>query len=159
MIVRPRLVLDTNLLVSRLLLPDSLPAAAVRKAVREADILASDDTLLELADILSRPKFDRYVSLEDRREFLRSFGRIALKVEIVRTVHACRLPARSRGFASARPPKASGHRRAKAGDPRDNKFLELAVNGEARAIITGDRDLLDLHPFQTAQILSPAQYF
>jgi putative PIN family toxin of toxin-antitoxin system len=133
MILRQKIVLDTNTLVSRLLLPDSLPARAARKAIRQGDILSSQDTLFELADVLSRPKFDKYVSLEDRREFLRYFTRIAEKVQIVKTVSACR-------------------------DVKDNKFLELAVNGEASVIITGDRDLLDLHPFLTVQIISPANY-
>jgi predicted nucleic acid-binding protein len=37
-------------------------------------------------------------------------------------------------------------------------FLELAVNGEADLIITGEADLLTLHPFRGIDILSPASY-
>jgi predicted nucleic acid-binding protein len=43
-------------------------------------------------------------------------------------------------------------------DPRDDKFLEVAVNGRADAIVTGDQDLLVLNPFQGIPILSPAGY-
>lgn len=43
-------------------------------------------------------------------------------------------------------------------DPRDDKFLEVAVNGQADLIITGDRDLLALHPFMGVGIFSPAVY-
>ena len=76
---KERVVVDTNALVSRLLIPGSIPGQAVRKAVAEAQPLASDDTLMELADVLARPKFDPYVTVEERREFLRLFNRIAEK--------------------------------------------------------------------------------
>lgn len=39
-------------------------------------------------------------------------------------------------------------------DPKDNKYLELAVNGQAESIITGDQDLLILHPFQSINIVT-----
>ncbi len=75
-----RIVADTNLLVSRLLLPQSVPAEAVRKAVDEGRLLVSEATLEELADVLSRAKFDPYVSLEDRQAFIRVLNRIAERV-------------------------------------------------------------------------------
>lgn len=128
-----RIVLDTNALISRLLLPASVPGRAVRKAVDEAQVLVSEPTLEELADVLSRAKFDPYLTIEERQEFLRLLGRIAEVVPIVHVVRACR-------------------------DPRDDKFLELAVNGEADLIVTGDEDLLALHPFRGIPILTPASY-
>jgi uncharacterized protein len=130
---RARLVVDTNALVSRLLLPDSVSARAVRKAVDEGRLLVSGGTMEELARVLGRAKFDPYVSIEDRQEFIRRLGRIAEMVPIVQTVRACR-------------------------DPGDDKFLEVAVNGRADLIITGDRDLLALNPFMGIAILSPAAY-
>ena len=54
-------------------------------------------------------------------------------VEVVRAVRACR-------------------------DPDDDRFLEVAVNGDADVIVSGDRDLLVLHPFQKIAILTPADY-
>lgn len=66
---RARIVLDTNALVSRLLVPDSLPGRVVRKAVDEGLILMSESTLYALADVLGREKFDAYVSIQDREEF------------------------------------------------------------------------------------------
>jgi putative PIN family toxin of toxin-antitoxin system len=130
---RARIVVDTNILVSRLLLANSVPAQALRKAVIEARLLVSDATMTELADVLARPKFDAYVSLEDRQQFFRLLGRIAEMVPVVHTIRACR-------------------------DPRDDKFLELAVNGEADLIVTGDEDLLALHPFRGIPIITPAAY-
>jgi uncharacterized protein len=130
---RARIVVDTNTLVSRLLLANSVPAQAVRKAVGEARLLVSDATMTELADVLARPKFNAYVSLEDRQQFFRLLGRIAEMVPVVHTIRACR-------------------------DPRDDKFLELAVNGEADLIVTGDEDLLALDPFRGIPIITPAAY-
>jgi predicted nucleic acid-binding protein len=43
-------------------------------------------------------------------------------------------------------------------DPKDDKFLEVALNGKADLIITGDADLLTLHPWREIAILSPANY-
>ena len=43
-------------------------------------------------------------------------------------------------------------------DPKDDKFLEVALNGRADVIITGDADLLALHPWREIAILTPAEY-
>jgi putative PIN family toxin of toxin-antitoxin system len=131
--LRERLVTDTNALISRLLLPSSIPGQAVRKAVDNGLLLVSEATMEELADVLARPKFDRYISLEDRQQFLRLLGRLAEFVPIVYPVRACR-------------------------DPKDDKFLEAALNGKAAVILSGDSDLLALHPWQGIPILSPAEY-
>lgn len=40
-------------------------------------------------------------------------------------------------------------------DPKDNKFLELAVSGKATCIVSGDKDLLALHPFRGIQMVAP----
>ena len=130
---RPRIVLDTNALVSRLLLPNSIPAKAVRKAVEEGEILMSESTLYELADVLGREKFQAYVSIQDRKEFLRMLGRIVEMVTILHAVHDCR-------------------------DVKDNQILEVAVNGQAQVIVTGDEDLLVLNPFRDISIMKPADY-
>jgi uncharacterized protein len=43
-------------------------------------------------------------------------------------------------------------------DPKDDKFLSLAVCGQATHIVTGDADLLALHPFQGVQIVTPGRF-
>ena len=130
---RRRIVLDTNALVSRLLIPGSIPGQAVRKAVEEGEILMSESTLFELADVLGREKFNTYISIQDRKEFLRMLGRIVEMVTILHAVHDCR-------------------------DDRDNQILEVAVNGQAQVIVTGDEDLFVLNPFRGISILSPVDY-
>lgn len=130
---RPRLVVDNNVLISRLLLPASVPAQAVRKAVDTGQLLVSDATMQELATVLARRKLDAYISVEDRQEFLRLLGRLAKRVPASYVVHACR-------------------------DPKDNIILEAAVNGHADLIITGDSDLLALEIFHEIPIVTPPVY-
>ena len=128
-----RFIADTNLIISRLLLPDSKPAKAFIKAQKGGDMLVSDSTLSELAQVLARPKFDKYLSPEDRKRFFTLIAPLCIKTDIVQTITACR-------------------------DPKDNKFLELALNGSADFILSGDKDLLALHPFQGIPIYKPAEY-
>ena len=128
-----RWVVDTNVLVSRLLLPGGTAARAVDRALANGVLLVSDETLTELAEALARPRFDRYASLDDRRHFVRLLGGVSRLVPIVHRVSACR-------------------------DPRDDKFLHVALNGEAHALISGDGDLLALNPFHGIPVLSPAEF-
>ena len=128
-----RFIADTNLIISRLLLPDSKPAKAFIKAQKGGDMLVSDSTLSELAQVLARPKFDKYLSPEDRKRFFTLIAPLCIKIDIVQTITACR-------------------------DSKDNKFLELALNGSADFILSGDKDLLALHPFQGIPIYKPAEY-
>lgn len=128
-----KLVLDTNLWVSRLLVPTGTAAKAVDRALEQGVPLMSEETLQELAEVLARPKFDRYVSTEQRQHFIRLLGGVVRMVQIRHRVAACR-------------------------DPKDDKFLHVALNAEAEMIVTGDADLLALHPFHGIDILSPADF-
>ena len=127
---RKRVVADTNVLVSRLFLANSVPGRAVRKAVDQAQLLVSDATLEELAEVLSRPA---WISQADKLEFFRLLSRIAEMVTVTYPVQACR-------------------------DPQDDKFLEVAVNGQADLILTGDKDLLALDSYHSVRIVTPARY-
>jgi uncharacterized protein len=126
-----RVILDTNVLISRLLLVDSTASRAVRRLLDRSQPLVSEDTLTELADTLSRPKFDPYVSREDRQRFFELYARVAEWVTVTTTIRRCR-------------------------DPKDDKFLELAVDGKADWIVTGDKDLVELSPHQGILIMTPA---
>ncbi len=130
-----RVVFDTNVLVSRLLAAkESLPAQAVRLVMEGTAVhLFSEVTFQELGDVLIRPKFDSYLSREKRLHFLFEMRELSEFVTINRTFSLCR-------------------------DPRDNKFLDLAACGNADYLITGDEDLLELHPFEGVSILSPASF-
>jgi len=126
-------VLDTNTVVSALLLPRSITRQAFDHAFTIGSVLASQTTLDELDDVLRRPKFDRYVKEEGRLRFLATYiGDIQI-VEVRITITDCR-------------------------DAKDNKFLELAVSGMAKCIVSGDRDLLELAPYRGIAILSPNEF-
>jgi putative PIN family toxin of toxin-antitoxin system len=128
-----RCVFDTNVLVSAVLLPDSKPRQALDVALRTGKVLLSFAALAELYEVLTRKKFRPYVEEEDVRLFLAALTRQAEWVEVDVQITACR-------------------------DPKDDKFLELAVSGQATHIISGDLDLLVLHPFQRVQILTPHSF-
>ena len=43
-------------------------------------------------------------------------------------------------------------------DPKDNKYLELALEAGATLLVSSDNDLLSLGPWRDVQILRPAEY-
>ena len=128
-----RFVFDTNTIVSALLLPDSKPRQALDRAQDQGEILISMPVLLELNEVITRSKFDKYVSEEKRKEFLAALVKQAEFLEVTEKITDCR-------------------------DPKDNKFLELAVCGDADCIISGDGDLLVLYPFRGISILQPGDF-
>lgn len=130
---RERIVFDTSVLISGALTTTSTPARALEMAVAKGDLLASTETLRELTEKLLSPKFDAYVSREQREALLMRLAPLVEIVTILQTLHASR-------------------------DPKDDKFLDVAVNGRADVIVTGDRDLLALHPFRGIAIVAPAEY-
>lgn len=87
---RGRYVFDTNVIVSALLLSDSLPSQVFRKALAEGAVLVSPATISELHDVLSRPRFDPYITREERDAFLASFLDRAELVEVTHSVDVCR---------------------------------------------------------------------
>jgi len=127
------LVLGTNLWISRLLMPTGTAAQAVDRALAWGIPLMSEETLSELIEVLSRPKFDKYLTTDDRQHFIRLLGGIVRMVPITHRIAACR-------------------------DPKDDKFLHVALNGGAKLILTGDDDLLMLHPFHGVSIISPTAF-
>lgn len=128
-----RVVTDTNVVVSAALFPNSRPGQALDYAIGQRAILLSAATFAELVEVLWRPRFDRYLSAARRRELLNDLERAADRVVITHRITACR-------------------------DPKDDKFLELAVSGKASHTISGDGDLLALHPFRGVSIITPAAF-
>jgi putative PIN family toxin of toxin-antitoxin system len=128
-----RIVIDTNVLISGLLSTTSTPARALERAVTIGRLVATKETLRELIEKLSSSKFDRYVTRAQRDELLNLLAPVMDIIEVLQPIHAAR-------------------------DPKDDKFLEAAVNGRASVIVTGDRDLLELHPFRGVEIVTAAQY-
>jgi len=126
-------VFDTNAIISAALLKQSVTRRAYERAIGQGKLIASVETIEEVSEVLGRPDFGRYVTEDERLEFLAVFMQETKLVSVRERVDECR-------------------------DPDDNKILELAVSGHAVCIVSGDKDLLVLNPFRGIVILTPAEF-
>jgi putative PIN family toxin of toxin-antitoxin system len=132
-VIEPRrVVIDTNVVISAVLKETSLPALALHLAANRGRLLKSQRAEWELLDVLERPQLAPLIPHRGR-EWIRATLAAAELVTITEAIAACR-------------------------DPDDDKFIELAVNGRADAIVTGDHDLLALNPFRDIPIMTPASF-
>lgn len=128
-----RIVFDTNVLVSALMFEDSIPAQAFFFAIQKGEVLTSTALITELHEVIYRTKFDKYVTDSQREDFMLALVETSTLVDVTESIDVCR-------------------------DPKDNMILELAVSGKAKVIVTGDTDLLDLHPFREIEIINPQTF-
>lgn len=127
------IVLDTGVLVSAAIRPESVPALALEKAFLQFDVCASAATLAELETVLHRSKFDRYAPPEQRAAFIEGLRRQAVLFEVTQEVTDCP-------------------------DPKDNIFLALAETTQAELIIASDPHLTQMHPWRGIPIIPPAAF-
>lgn len=127
-----RVVVDTNIFISAAIKAQSIPNIALYRAAQRGVLLRSHVTEAELMAVIDRPYLARLISLDARNRLLQLMA-MAEMVTITERFAACR-------------------------DPKDDKFLELAVNGRADLILTGDNDLLVLNPFRDIPIVTPATF-
>ncbi len=126
---KPRIIIDTNVLVSSMAFMKSVPQQAVNRALEWGVLLFTPATLQEFKDVVLRPKFDRYIDRDLRVAYFFEISTSSMMVDPKPCLHVCR-------------------------DPNEQKFLEAYQGGEARYLISGDQDLLILKN-DTLQILSP----
>lgn len=126
-------IFDTSTLIGAILKPHSLPAEVYYHAAKKYRLLASNETLQEIREVVQRDKFDRFRSLEERAVALSYYLGL---VEIIRPTLFC----------------------TDCRDEKDNKFLSLALSAEADIIVSSDDDLLVLHPYKNIRILTVRQY-
>ncbi len=129
-----RVVLDTSTLVSAALRVDSIPSQVLLKVLRECEMCASEATLQELATVMLRPKFDRYLARDEREKFVELIRTYSVVWKVRDEVQDCR-------------------------DPQDNKFLALALVCEADVLVSSDDDLLALNPYRDIPVLTPKTFF
>jgi uncharacterized protein len=94
--------------------------------------------LHELQTVLHRPKFDRYAPLQTRMDFLTLITQRAHLIEVDADCAqiaqgACR-------------------------DPKDDKFLALALASKATTIVFSDADLLSLSSWKNINIVTSADF-
>ena len=122
------IVIDTNIWVSYAMSPRGSIGKVVQDVLENDDYAFSKETFRELSEVLLRNKFDRYVLREKRITFLKVLASGAQWFVVDIQVSDCR-------------------------DMKDNMFLELALTCQAQMIVTGDQDLLELHPYEGIDIL------
>jgi uncharacterized protein len=128
-----KFIIDTNVLMSSLFVQNSISFKAIEKARSKGLLIFSEETFLEFELVLFRKKFDKYFSNEERLQIVEKFHGDFMFVPVTSTFQLSR-------------------------DPKDDKFLNLAIDASASCIITGDSDLLILHPFGDISILAPADF-
>ena len=127
-----RVVLDTNVLVSALLLPQSLPDRVVTLARQgRVQSVTSKELLEELRRVLKEKLKFETDQIESALELIFSHSEIVTPAQPLRIIRS---------------------------DPSDNRVLECALEGLATAIVTGDHHLLELGKFRHMPILSPRQF-
>ena len=127
------IVVDTSVLISALLKPNSIPAQALERARTHFKLAVSTETLTELTKVLSRDYLARYRTVDERETFLVLYSELAEIIAITEHVTDCR-------------------------DPKDNKFLDLALAANARILVSSDSDLLVLHPYRNIHIMTPSMF-
>lgn len=129
-----RIVADTNVLVSAAIKPSGRFLTNLRRGTFQ--LLVSDALLFELVDVLNRPRLRTkyHLTPEYIHAYLHLLRLRSEHVEPTESITACR-------------------------DEHDNKLLELAVAGQADALVTHDNDLLVLHPFRDISVVSLADFW
>lgn len=112
------------------------PSLVTHFVLEHGRLLFSPETFVELETRLWRPKFDRYLTLEQRQSLLHDFSAAAEWVELDQN---------------------DRDRMCFSRDPDDDKFVWTAVVGGADWLVSGDADLLELSVVEKVRILSPAQ--
>ena len=126
-------VVDTNILVSAFVFKSKNPTEALKRCLTNGKVVYSAKILEEFKTTLLAAKFDPFVSRELREFSLSLF------------IDSCDLLTPTKKITICR-------------DKNDNKFLELAFVAHAACIVTGDPDLLVLHPFENIPIITPKEF-
>jgi uncharacterized protein len=132
-----RVVLDTNIVISRYISPHSTPARIFQLwQEHRFEVVVSQPLLEEYEEVFLRSHIQAIhkLSRPEVHEVLEVFQDLAAMVDHIVTVNVV------------------------AEDPDDNAIIECAMSGDASYIITGDPHLLNLKTYQGIQILSPALF-
>jgi putative PIN family toxin of toxin-antitoxin system len=130
--MRPTGVYDTNVIVSAILKPGSIPASLVGLAMEGAvKLFLTPDILEEYREVLRRPKFAFDPSTVDT--FLNDLEKAAVMVYPTKRVR-------------------------RALDEPDNRVLECAQEAKAHYVVTGNKKHFPFPEFKGTKIVSPAEF-
>jgi putative PIN family toxin of toxin-antitoxin system len=126
-----RVVFDTNIFISALVIPQSLAAKAMLRIIEGADILViSKDIIHEVLSVLSS-KFSRdKEALSHVAVMLSELGELVKPIKKIKVFE----------------------------DDPDNRILECAIHGKADVLVTGDKGMLQLREYEAIKIISLKEY-
>lgn len=127
-----KVIFDTNVWIS-FLIGKRLSKIKQHISDRSIIIVTSEQLLTEIKRVTNREKLQKYFPKDAVKELIDILNTIAQNVQI-KPIH----------FISR--------------DPKDNFLLDLIDISRADFLVTGDKDLLELNPFKTAQIVTPVQF-
>ena len=133
----PRVVLDTNILVSATLVPEGRQAQIVEAFEAGLfELVASDSILEEYIDVIRRPRITRKHPDAARRS-----EELLLAIQ-------------------ARAVMVSGitNRRYVLSDPEDDMIVACALEGKAELVVSGDSHLTSLETIRGVRIRTPKQF-
>ncbi|MBI4649377.1 MAG: putative toxin-antitoxin system toxin component, PIN family, partial [Bacteroidia bacterium] len=116
-------VFDTNVLIGAMLMPESKCGLALTRGFVSGIVVISNETIEEANEAILKDKFEKYIPLPQRKEFLYKYEASVKLIIVSEHIYLCR-------------------------DASDDKFLSLAKEVIASALITNDKDLLILNPFK-----------
>lgn len=129
-----RVVLDTGVLIAALLSPSGSPARLLVAWIQgHYELVVSEQLLEELARVLARPKFRRYLPIEEAAEYVRLLRHTATLLNA--------------------PPAQAGL----TPDPGDDYLVALARAADARFLISGDTHLTGMAD-PDPPVLTPRQF-
>jgi putative PIN family toxin of toxin-antitoxin system len=131
-----RSVLDTNVIVSASLVKGGKEDQILRAWQRGAfELVLSSEILAEIGRAFSYEKLQklRWMTPDEAVELLELLAKESVLVPGTVIVKACR-------------------------DSDDDKFIGAALEGKARYIVTGGKDLLDLEAYKSVRVVSPAAF-
>lgn len=128
-----KFILDTNVLISAFILRASIAYKVLAHCISNGVLLFSTETFEEFGRVISRRQFDKYLKDDDRKHLMSELFDISEHQKISSDLRLCT-------------------------DDTDNMFLNLAVDGAASCIITGDMALLKVNPLGHMPILNPRQF-
>ncbi|AKX93398.1 putative toxin-antitoxin system toxin component, PIN family [Neomoorella thermoacetica] len=132
-----KVVLDTNVVISGLLVPEGPPGRIIDLwADGKIDVVVSPAVITEYMEVFLRPKFAKAGTMEERQQLLEGFINLANTILVLPDIEIDIINA----------------------DPSDNRFLECARTGETDCIISGDSHLLALKEYEEIPIITPGQF-
>jgi len=129
---KTKIVIDTNLWISFLITKNyqKLDDLFERKKIQ---LLFSKELVEEFIEVAKRPKFQKYFTDSDIEKLLINFDSIGKIINVKSNLKDCR-------------------------DTKDNFLLNLAVDGKAKYLISGDKDLLSLKIIGKTKIISMNEF-